>query len=209
MSPGRADTTTQHPALDTSSNVQTSGMADTIQTGRNRSPERTEFLGHLMNAALNHNGYGFAGILEWKDDGNGNEYAIIFDAQDTPEDTTCTRCSLAIRPRGMFDIWTGSDGSTSCGDPAGSHDPVRETWRVDLDTIAKGLGIIRNAVMREVPNDGKVPHNKATGDRLGYGGESRRLLLLADRTNGEDGDYDVVGALATLECALFGRVIYG
>lgn len=34
-------------------------------------------------------------------------------------------------------------------------------------------------------------------------------LLLSDRTNGDDGDYDVIGALAVLECALFGKVVYG
>lgn len=86
--------------------------------------------------------------------------------------------------------------------------PPKETWRIDLDTMAKGLGIIRNAVMKEVENDGPVPHNKDTGDRLYFGGEVRRQLLLADRTNGDDGDYDVFGALAVLECAIFGHVMY-
>ncbi len=184
-------------------------MADTIQKGRKRTPERIEFLSHLLNAALNHNGYGFAGIVEWNNCGNENEYAIIFDAQDPPEETTCTRCQQTIKSRGMFGIWADDDGRTSCGDPATDHDPVRETWRVDLDTMAKGLGIIRSAVMREVEHDGPVPHNKDTGERLYFGGEARRELMLADRSNGEDGDYDVIGALAVLECALFGRVVYG
>ncbi len=184
-------------------------MADTIQTGRKRTPERIEFLSFLLSAALDHNGYGFAGVLEWNNEGEHNEYAIIFDAQEPPSETTCTRCQETIRPRGIFDTWTTHNGATGCGDPVATHDPVRETWRVDLDTMAKGLGIIRNAVMREVEHDGLVPHNKDTGERLYFGGESRRLLMLADRTNGEDGDYDVVSALAVLECGLFGRVSYG
>lgn len=83
-----------------------------------------------------------------------------------------------------------------------------ETQRVDLDTMAKGLGVIRDAVLKEVRHDGPVPHNAKTGERLYFGGEARRDLLLADRTNGDDGDYDVIGALAVLECALFGRVVY-
>lgn len=63
-----------------------------------------------------------------------------------------------------------------------------EQYYVDLDTMAHGLGIIRDW------------NHKA---------EWVKDLLLADRTNGDDGDYDVIGALAVLECALFGEVVYG
>lgn len=84
------------------------------------------------------------------------------------------------------------------GDPAGTYavitnryeDEDETTYRVDLDTIAKGLGIAR-----------KLP---ATGPVA----EWVRELLTADRTNHEDGDYDVVGALLVLECALFGEPTY-
>lgn len=62
--------------------------------------------------------------------------------------------------------------------------------RVTLNSMATGLAVIRN------------------NDKAGFGGEPRTALMLADRTNGEDGDYDVIGALAVLECALFGRVMY-
>lgn len=80
-------------------------------------------------------------------------------------------------------------------------------WRIDIDTMAKGLGVIRNAVLKPT-EDGEVRHNRDTGERLGFGGGQRRELLLADRTNGDDGEYDVIGALAVLECALFGTVVY-
>lgn len=91
------------------------------------------------------------------------------------------------------------------GDEGGSH-------TVTLDTMARGLAVIRNAVLRDLDGyeaGSKVPHNVVTGQRLFFGGQARRDLLEADRTNGLDGDYDVIGALAVLECALFGRVIYG
>lgn len=84
-----------------------------------------------------------------------------------------------------------------------------ETFRVTVDTMAKGLGIIRRAIVATVESgEGTYLHNADTFEQLYYGGDNRSDLLLADRTNGEDGDVDVIGALAVLECALFGRVVY-
>lgn len=89
------------------------------------------------------------------------------------------------------------------------HDEPLELMPVDVDTMAKGLGVIRNAVMKDAGGqEGTVPHNARTGERLYFGGAARHELLKADRTNGEDGDCDVVGALAVLECAVFGKVVY-
>lgn len=68
-----------------------------------------------------------------------------------------------------------------------TEDVKRVTYLVTIDTIAKGFGII-----------GKM---KANNDLM-------RDLMLANRTNGDDGDVDVIGALAVLECALFGDVVY-
>ncbi len=64
-----------------------------------------------------------------------------------------------------------------------------KTWRIDIDTMAKGLGIVRKM--------DDATHAQWVRD-----------LKLADRTNGDDGDYDVIGALLVLECALFGRGVY-
>ncbi|MFC4089330.1 hypothetical protein [Micromonospora sp. GCM10011541] len=86
-----------------------------------------------------------------------------------------------------------------------------EEWleqRIDLDTISKGLGVIRRAVMRETERDGEVLHNSKTGERMYLHPEQRKNIMLADRTNYDEGDLDVVDALAVLECALFGRVEY-
>ena len=90
------------------------------------------------------------------------------------------------------------------------------THRVSINTMAHGLRVIREAVMRPVDDISRysggdpdmVPHNRKTGQRLYFGGDARKHLLKADETNGKDGDYDVIGALAVLECALFGRVVY-
>lgn len=67
-----------------------------------------------------------------------------------------------------------------------------ERWRVTVDTIAKGFGIVRKKYGSDV-----------------QAGSNLADLLLADRTNGDDGDVDVIGALAVLECALFGEITYG
>ncbi|MFC3504481.1 hypothetical protein ACFOOK_26415 [Micromonospora krabiensis] len=92
------------------------------------------------------------------------------------------------------------------------EDEPGDTYRVDLDTFAKGLGVIDRAELKvdpEFPNDGEVLHNSATGQRLYMSQRHRKRILTASRTNGDEGDIDVVDALAVLECALFGRVVNG
>jgi hypothetical protein len=83
-------------------------------------------------------------------------------------------------------------------------------YHINLDTFARGLGVIRNAVPKvdeRYPDDGEVLHNRKTGERLYLSSYLREDILAADRTNGEEGDIDVVGALAVLECGLFGKVV--
>jgi hypothetical protein len=82
-----------------------------------------------------------------------------------------------------------------------------QVYSINIDTMAAGLAVIRNAIVA-TSDDGTYLHNAETFERLGFGGDERDQLLLADRTNGDDGDCDVVGALAVLECALFGEVRY-
>lgn len=83
----------------------------------------------------------------------------------------------------------------------------RKSYRIDLGTIARGLSVIR-AAFWATHDDGTYMVNAETFERLGYGGESLEQLKLADRTNGADGDYDVISALNTLECGVYGRVVY-
>jgi hypothetical protein len=65
------------------------------------------------------------------------------------------------------------------------------TYRVTIDTMAKGLGIVRKMASR--------PEGIAAWVKD---------LILSDRTNGDDGDFDVLGALLVLECAIFGEPTY-
>lgn len=101
----------------------------------------------------------------------------------------------------------GGEGATSYAVIEPEDDPGTK-HRVDLDTMAKGLGVIKRAELRGTERDGEVLHNSATGERLYMSTELRKDIMLADRTNGDEGDIDVVGALAILECALFGAVTY-
>lgn len=71
-------------------------------------------------------------------------------------------------------------------DEPGDPDALPQT-RVTTATMVKGLNKIRKT---ENPS------------------EWVRDLIKADRTNGDDGDYDVIGALAVLEYALFGEIRY-
>lgn len=97
--------------------------------------------------------------------------------------------------------WEGLPPSEAYAEITAQDDDKQ--YRVTIDTMARGLTVVREAEL-----NGDVVRVNAKGEPLGFGGEARRQLLIADRTNGEDGDYDVIGALAVLECALFGRVIY-
>jgi hypothetical protein len=83
-------------------------------------------------------------------------------------------------------------------------------YKVNLSTMSKGLGVIREATLGPATDHNGFPvqTNRETGDRLYFGGPPRTDLLICDQTNGEDGEYDVIGALAVLECGLFGQVVY-
>lgn len=150
--------------------------------GRTRTPARVQFLADVLATAIESSGYGAFTCTEWHcpDGGEAEWFALL--------------------------TWpAGSPPTTTLGSEPG------QTHRVDIETMARGLGIIAGAVAREDPRypaDGPVPHNAATGQRLYFGGKTRDALNLANRTNGDDGDIDVVGALAVLECAHFGCVVY-
>lgn len=85
-------------------------------------------------------------------------------------------------------------------------------YDVDLDTIAKGIGVIRNAVVTEVPDwrgDAveRVLANGNSGQRLYLGVESRKAIIQASRDN-DAGELDMIDCLTILECAIFGAVKY-
>jgi hypothetical protein len=71
---------------------------------------------------------------------------------------------------------------------------AKEGVLVTLDTIAKGIGVIeRDSVRFRFAHVG------------GYWGE----FWKANRTNGENGDYDAGIADCIVQAALFGEVVYG
>lgn len=123
----------------------------------NRTPERIQFLSDLLITAIEHCGYGFPGIVEYKPELESphETYAVIFDRYELEEEE--------------------------------AEEPS-QTWRVDIDVMAKGLGILR--------------------EKYGQSGSVHmRDLFEANREN-DAGITDVVGALAVLEAAVFGDVTY-
>jgi hypothetical protein len=125
-----------------------------------RTRERAQFLSDLLVTMIEHAGYGFPGVLEY-----------VVEPEGDPNG------SYAV----IYDRYEHPDGSQTRGDLG--------TWRVDLDTVEKGLEVVR----------GMSAHSHAAWVRE---------LQLADVTDGDEGDYDVVGALLVLECALFGQGVY-
>lgn len=65
---------------------------------------------------------------------------------------------------------------------------------LSIDVIARGIGVIKGFDYQ--PN------------YFGDGGEYWRQFLLADRTNGEDGDYDAIVADWIAQAGLFGEIRY-
>jgi hypothetical protein len=82
------------------------------------------------------------------------------------------------------------------------------TYTIDRDTVATGLGILTRAKFQETETPGVGRWTTEDGKPLGFGGRALTQLRDANRTNGLDGDIDVLGALAAIECALFGSVVY-
>lgn len=150
-----------------------------------RSPARTKLLAEILWEAICHQGYGFpeAKEVHFPDGKESEWYAVI---------------------RDRYEDWKSDD----------------DGWqRVDLDTIAKGLSLIRRAhmdvvaVKRALHDDHEIEVgglvNPITKEPLHVGENQRKNILLADRSNGEDGDLDVLDCLAVLEVAMFGAVTFG
>lgn len=84
------------------------------------------------------------------------------------------------------------------------------TARVDIDTIARGISVIRDArpqVDARYPKDGPVLHNTTTRQRLYLSAAMRTTILDASRES-DASELDAIGALAIVECALFGAVTF-
>ena len=83
-------------------------------------------------------------------------------------------------------------------------------YRLDMNVVARGISVIRQAVLKTPtnrPDEGLVLHNARTGQRL-FMSESLRSTILESSRENDAGEIDVVGALAVVECGLFGYVQY-
>jgi hypothetical protein len=100
-----------------------------------------------------------------------------------------------VAPGGAYALVTEDDGV---------H---HEQHRIDLALITAGLTVIREAVPTQAAG-GVVLLNANTHEKLYLSPAQRDKILLADRTNGEEGDFDSIDALAIVECGLFGKVVY-
>lgn len=92
--------------------------------------------------------------------------------------------------------WTSRLGSTvsPTADRVKALLQEKGEWHVvNIDTIAKGLRIIRE----------KSPKELHLNERL------VREIRRYDRSNGEDADLDVIGYDAIMQAALFGEVVFG
>lgn len=92
-----------------------------------------------------------------------------------------------------------------------TDDEDDRSYCVTVDTIARGIGVIRDAVMHvdpKYPQDGEVLHNAKTWQRLYVSPGMRKRILEADRDYDEAVNLDSVDASAIVECALFGAVVY-
>lgn len=156
-----------------------------------KSAERIEFLSDLLCGAVENGGYGFFYTITWEcpEGDPAAWYAHIIAKEDSPDDEV------------LADIDVSTD---------------KRVHRIDLDTMARGLGVIQRSVLREVTEGHdkgeKVLHNLRTDKQL-YLSEHRRKVIRSasfanDAAGTEVGDLDVLDYLAILECALFGAVTY-
>lgn len=123
--------------------------------GRNRTPEREQFLADILTTAIEGGINYWAEVAEYRNEHSvpvADTFAVIYDEDD-------------------------------------------KEYRITIDTVAKGIGVIKGFDYQ--PN------------YFGDGGAYWRELLKADRTNGDDGDYDAIVADWIVQAGLFGRIIYG
>ena len=140
--------------------------------GRKRTAEREQFLADVLTTAVE------GGINDWA-------YVSEYKHEYTPVPVAET--FAIVHEVDPSDVEEDDEGYAIRG------------LRVDIDTIAKGIGVIKSwkAERDFQPN------------YFGDGGAYWREFLLADRTNGDDGDYDAIVADWIVQAGLFGTIIYG
>ncbi|QLF84652.1 hypothetical protein SEA_GAIL_89 [Mycobacterium phage Gail] len=145
-----------------------------------RTEDRKQFLFDVFVTALE-GGIGYWSVAE--------EYHVWSDVESATEDID-----------GFYAVIEIQDDDT---DP----DEEPETHRVNASTIARGIGLFEKYALGKIDGQGTEVAEHA----IEPVGESHywRQFLLANRTNGADGDYDADVADIIVQFGVFGRVIYG
>lgn len=135
--------------------------------GRKRTPEREQFLADVLTTAV---------------EGGINDWAYVSEYQHEYTPVPVAETHAIVHEVDPSDVEEDDEGYAVRG------------LRVDIDTIAKGIGVIKG--FDNPPN------------YFGDGGSYWKQFLLADRTNGDDGDYDAIVADWIVQAGLFGTIVY-
>lgn len=132
---------------------------------RQRSEKRKQFLQDVLTTAIEGGINYWAGVDEYKWDGLpvGDAYAVVVEQEEITTDED------------GFDVY-----------------PESAKHRVDIDVIAKGIGIL-------------LEKRKDERWKKHYWHQ----FVIANRTNSDEGDYDADIADQILQAGLFGEVVYG
>ncbi|QFG04564.1 hypothetical protein SEA_JEEVES_89 [Mycobacterium phage Jeeves] len=145
-----------------------------------RSEDRKQFLFDVFVTALE------GGIGYWS---AASKYHIWLDAEAGKEDID-----------GFFAVIEIQDDDT---DP--DEEPTE--YRIDAAVIARGIGLFEKYALGKIDGLGnEIPEHAQ--NPVGEGHYWRQFLL-ANRTNGEDGDYDADVADIIVQFGVFGEAVYG
>lgn len=126
--------------------------------------------------------------------------------------TDCLVGAVEHHRYGWFDVdeWEPSEDGTAYA-LVTEQDEEQAQHRLDLDTVRKGLQVIRDAKLADIDAGvcgvDQVLANAETGERLYLAERYWETIAEADREN-DATEIDVVLALAIVECGLFGQVRY-
>lgn len=147
-----------------------------------RSPARLEFLFNLFVTAIEDGGYGVStwGRVFGYRCKSATDFGCIV-VEDDAWDEAVEKVKAA-RP-------ADATGKLPFADIKAVLVEGGQWHTVNADTMARGLRVL--------------------DEKKGLHESTLKPLMLCSRTNGEDGDYDVIGADAVLQAALLGEVVYG
>lgn len=162
-----------------------------------RSDKRKAFLHGIFTTALE-GGIGYWSAAEeyhWSKAG-----ANAVTGPKMPEDDLDGFYAVIVPNEDEWGIWDGDEDTKSL--------------RIDIDVIARGITRFKEWMAGEKRNElGGIidPASDKRWRNTAYAPTNSywKQFLLADRTNGDDGDYDADVADAIVQLGLFDEVVYG